>query len=117
MLSNSVWIRSTGSAGRAGGSSLAQGEGGRGGQTGSSASQKGERDPEESHQEGEAETQDYLQGSISQKPSYVVSKLKTLTNEDLFPQQNWNYFADDEADSVKMMEEVEKLCDRLELTR
>uniref|UniRef100_A0A8C9Y5E4 DnaJ homolog subfamily C member 2 n=1 Tax=Sander lucioperca TaxID=283035 RepID=A0A8C9Y5E4_SANLU len=30
--------------------------------------------------------------------------------------KNWNYFADDEADSVKMMEEVEKLCDRLELT-
>lgn len=33
------------------------------------------------------------------------------------PSQNWNYFADNEADSVKMMEEVEKLCDRLELTR
>lgn len=33
------------------------------------------------------------------------------------PKQNWNYFADNEADSVKMMEEVEKLCDRLELTR
>lgn len=31
--------------------------------------------------------------------------------------QNWNYFADSEADGVKMMEEVEKLCDRLELTR
>lgn len=31
--------------------------------------------------------------------------------------QNWNYFADNEADSVKMMEEVEKLCDRLELAR
>lgn len=31
--------------------------------------------------------------------------------------QNWNYFAENEADSVKMMEEVEKLCDRLELTR
>uniref|UniRef100_A0A671YIW0 DnaJ homolog subfamily C member 2 n=1 Tax=Sparus aurata TaxID=8175 RepID=A0A671YIW0_SPAAU len=30
--------------------------------------------------------------------------------------KNWNYFADDETDSVKMMEEVEKLCDRLELT-
>ncbi|XP_014861758.1 PREDICTED: dnaJ homolog subfamily C member 2 [Poecilia mexicana] len=30
--------------------------------------------------------------------------------------KNWNYFADSEADSVKMMEEVEKLCDRLELT-
>ncbi|XP_042339241.1 dnaJ homolog subfamily C member 2, partial [Plectropomus leopardus] len=30
--------------------------------------------------------------------------------------KNWNYFADNEADSVKMMEEVEKLCDRLELT-
>ncbi|XP_061570061.1 dnaJ homolog subfamily C member 2 isoform X2 [Cololabis saira] len=29
--------------------------------------------------------------------------------------KNWNYFADNEADSVKMMEEVEKLCDRLEL--
>lgn len=29
--------------------------------------------------------------------------------------KNWNYFADTEADSVKMMEEVEKLCDRLEL--
>lgn len=35
----------------------------------------------------------------------------------LSSQQNWNYFADNEADSVKMMEEVEKLCDRLELTR
>lgn len=31
--------------------------------------------------------------------------------------QNWNYFADNEADGVKMMEEVEKLCDRLELAR
>ncbi|CAK6959978.1 dnaJ homolog subfamily C member 2 [Scomber scombrus] len=30
--------------------------------------------------------------------------------------KNWNYFADEETDSVKMMEEVEKLCDRLELT-
>uniref|UniRef100_A0A7N9AN61 DnaJ heat shock protein family (Hsp40) member C2 n=1 Tax=Mastacembelus armatus TaxID=205130 RepID=A0A7N9AN61_9TELE len=30
--------------------------------------------------------------------------------------KNWNYFAENEADSVKMMEEVEKLCDRLELT-
>ncbi|KAI1888512.1 hypothetical protein AGOR_G00185930 [Albula goreensis] len=29
--------------------------------------------------------------------------------------KNWNYFADSEAESVKMMEEVEKLCDRLEL--
>lgn len=36
----------------------------------------------------------------------------------LSPQtQNWNYFADNESDSVKMMEEVEKLCDRLELAR
>lgn len=31
--------------------------------------------------------------------------------------QNWNYFSDNEADCVKMMEEVEKLCDRLELAR
>lgn len=29
--------------------------------------------------------------------------------------KNWNYFSDNEADSVKMMEEIEKLCDRLEL--
>ncbi|NXW07224.1 DNJC2 protein, partial [Fregetta grallaria] len=29
--------------------------------------------------------------------------------------KNWNYFSDNEADCVKMMEEVEKLCDRLEL--
>lgn len=29
--------------------------------------------------------------------------------------KNWNYFADTETDGVKMMEEVEKLCDRLEL--
>ncbi|KAJ8007262.1 hypothetical protein DPEC_G00115720 [Dallia pectoralis] len=29
--------------------------------------------------------------------------------------KNWNYFGDNETDSVKMMEEVEKLCDRLEL--
>ncbi|XP_024118413.1 dnaJ homolog subfamily C member 2 [Oryzias melastigma] len=29
--------------------------------------------------------------------------------------KNWNYFADSEADGVKMMEEVEKLCERLEL--
>lgn len=35
----------------------------------------------------------------------------------LLPPQNWNYFSDNEADSVKMMEEVEKLCDRLELAR
>ncbi|XP_034382169.1 dnaJ homolog subfamily C member 2 [Cyclopterus lumpus] len=30
--------------------------------------------------------------------------------------KNWNYFAENEAENVKMMEEVEKLCDRLELT-
>ncbi|KAM4569540.1 dnaJ homolog subfamily C member 2 [Odontesthes bonariensis] len=30
--------------------------------------------------------------------------------------KNWNYFADNENDGVKMLEEVEKLCDRLELT-
>ncbi|XP_069833977.1 dnaJ homolog subfamily C member 2 [Dendropsophus ebraccatus] len=30
--------------------------------------------------------------------------------------KNWNYFSENEADSVKMMEEIEKLCDRLELT-
>lgn len=36
----------------------------------------------------------------------------------IFPySQNWNYFADNEADGVKMMEEVEKLCDRLELMK
>ncbi|CAI9617294.1 unnamed protein product [Staurois parvus] len=29
--------------------------------------------------------------------------------------KNWNYFSDNEADSVKMMEEIEKLCDRLEV--
>ncbi|NXY81092.1 DNJC2 protein, partial [Alcedo cyanopectus] len=29
--------------------------------------------------------------------------------------KNWNYFSDNEADCVKMMEEIEKLCDRLEL--
>ncbi|XP_077120839.1 dnaJ homolog subfamily C member 2 [Ranitomeya variabilis] len=29
--------------------------------------------------------------------------------------KNWNYFSENEADSVKMMEDVEKLCDRLEL--
>ncbi|OBS71990.1 hypothetical protein A6R68_13434 [Neotoma lepida] len=31
--------------------------------------------------------------------------------------KSWNHFSDNEADRVKMMEEVEKLCDRLELTR
>ncbi|ERE86996.1 putative dnaJ subfamily C member 2-like protein [Cricetulus griseus] len=30
--------------------------------------------------------------------------------------KSWNHFSDNEADRVKMMEEVEKLCDRLELT-
>ncbi|XP_068132326.1 dnaJ homolog subfamily C member 2 [Hyperolius riggenbachi] len=30
--------------------------------------------------------------------------------------KNWNYFSDNEAESVKMMEEIEKLCDRLEVT-
>ncbi|XP_053320234.1 dnaJ homolog subfamily C member 2 [Spea bombifrons] len=29
--------------------------------------------------------------------------------------KNWSYFSDKEAESVKMMEEIEKLCDRLEL--
>ncbi|KAJ3612147.1 hypothetical protein NHX12_020424 [Muraenolepis orangiensis] len=29
--------------------------------------------------------------------------------------KSWNYFSDNEADNVKMMQEVEKLCDRLEL--
>lgn len=50
-------------------------------------------------------------------PSRRVEPLNFSTEQDLFPQQSWNYFADSEADSVKMMEEVEKLCDRLELTR
>lgn len=31
--------------------------------------------------------------------------------------QSWNHFSDSEAERVKMMEEVEKLCDRLELAR
>lgn len=31
--------------------------------------------------------------------------------------QTWNHFSDSEAERVKMMEEVEKLCDRLELAR
>lgn len=31
--------------------------------------------------------------------------------------QTWNHFSDNEAERVKMMEEVEKLCDRLELAR
>ncbi|XP_075713433.1 dnaJ homolog subfamily C member 2 isoform X2 [Rhinoderma darwinii] len=30
--------------------------------------------------------------------------------------KNWNYFSENEAESVKMMEEIEKLCDRLEIT-
>ncbi|XP_078409362.1 dnaJ homolog subfamily C member 2 isoform X2 [Cetorhinus maximus] len=29
--------------------------------------------------------------------------------------KNWNYFTDDHTENVKMMEDVEKLCDRLEL--
>lgn len=51
-----------GPAGRAGSGSLAEGEGGRGGQAGGPAGQERERDPKESHKEGEAEAQDYLQG-------------------------------------------------------
>lgn len=51
----------------------------------------------------------------------TVSIFKTwclqLTMSFVSSPQNWNYFADNEVDSVKMMEEVEKLCDRLELTR
>ncbi|VTJ77259.1 Hypothetical predicted protein [Marmota monax] len=31
--------------------------------------------------------------------------------------KTWNHFSDNEAERVKMMEEVEKLCDRLELAR
>lgn len=34
-----------------------------------------------------------------------------------FPPQNCNYFVDSEVESVRMMEDVEKLCDRLELMR
>lgn len=68
---------STGPASRAGSSALAEGEGGRGGQAGSPAGEERERDPEEGHQEGEAETQDYLQGSSSSKQSVVVSDLNT----------------------------------------
>lgn len=60
---------STGPAGRAGRGSAAEGEGGRGGQAGRPAGQEREGDPEEGHQEGEAETQDYLQGSFSLKHS------------------------------------------------
>lgn len=55
----------TGSAGGVGGGSFGEGEGGRGGQAGGPAGQEGEGDPEEGHQEGEAETQDYLQGKLS----------------------------------------------------
>ncbi|MEE6481369.1 hypothetical protein FKM82_012845 [Ascaphus truei] len=29
--------------------------------------------------------------------------------------KNWNYFSDNEVENVKMMEEIEKLCDRLEV--
>ena len=114
---------STGSAGGAGRGSAAEGEGGRGGQAGRPAGQEREGDTEEGHQEGEAETQDYLQGSFSLKHSDFDWRESQLfswccyVSISVLTPQNWNYFADDEADSVKMMEEVEKLCDRLELTR
>lgn len=111
-----------GPAGGAGGCSPAEGEGRGGGQAGSAAGQEGEGDPEEGHQEGEAEAQDHLQGSVlaacrRHRCPRVQPQSFLTSNALLYPLQTWNYFADNEADSVKMMEEVEKLCDRLELTR
>lgn len=108
----------TGPAGGAGGSSAGKGEGGRGSQAGRPAGQEREGDPEEGHQEGEAETQDHVQGKRLQCQTCLCAAAWCIfTIWCCSSPQNWNYFADNEADSVKMMEEVEKLCDRLELTR
>lgn len=68
----------TGPAGGAGGGSFAEGEGGRGGEAGSPAGQERERDPEEGHQEREAETQDYLQGSFFYR--MTASNLKCFSD-------------------------------------
>lgn len=65
-----------GPAGGAGSCSLAEGEGGGGGQAGGSAGQEGEGDPEEGHQEGAAETQDLLQGSVP-APGALVAEFHT----------------------------------------
>eukprot|EP00064_Thunnus_orientalis_P005056 superscaffoldBa00000481_g5069 len=52
----------------------------------------------------------------ARKESEKKAKAEAKKREQEEKERNWNYFADNEADSVKMMEEVEKLCDRLELT-
>ena len=75
MFTGQLWVCLTGPAGRAGGGSFGEGKGGRGGQAGGPAGQEREGDPEEGHQEGEAETQDYLQGSVSWKHSLTASHL------------------------------------------
>ncbi|XP_056266788.1 dnaJ homolog subfamily C member 2 [Pseudoliparis swirei] len=46
-----------------------------------------------------------------QKKAFKKERLKLRTTC-----KNWNYFSVSEAENIKMMEEVEKLCDRLELT-
>lgn len=61
-----------GPAGGAGSCSLAEGEGRGGGQAGGAAGQEGEGDPEEGHQEREAETQDHLQGSVPAAAALVA---------------------------------------------
>ncbi|XP_071280060.1 dnaJ homolog subfamily C member 2 isoform X3 [Agelaius tricolor] len=51
----------------------------------------------------------------AKKEAEKKAKVEAKRKEQEAKEKNWNYFSDNEADCVKMMEEVEKLCDRLEL--
>uniref|UniRef100_A0A7M4FA91 DnaJ homolog subfamily C member 2 n=1 Tax=Crocodylus porosus TaxID=8502 RepID=A0A7M4FA91_CROPO len=52
----------------------------------------------------------------AKKEAEKKAKVEAKRKEQEAKEKNWNYFSDNEAECVKMMEEVEKLCDRLELT-
>ncbi|GCB71639.1 hypothetical protein scyTo_0006020, partial [Scyliorhinus torazame] len=51
----------------------------------------------------------------ARKESEKKAKVEAKRKEQEEKEKNWNYFTEDQTENVKMMEEVEKLCDRLEL--
>ncbi|XP_064431462.1 dnaJ homolog subfamily C member 2 isoform X2 [Mirounga angustirostris] len=51
----------------------------------------------------------------AKKEAEKKAKAEAKRKEQEAKEKTWNHFSDNEAERVKMMEEVEKLCDRLEL--
>uniref|UniRef100_F6UFA8 DnaJ homolog subfamily C member 2 n=1 Tax=Equus caballus TaxID=9796 RepID=F6UFA8_HORSE len=51
----------------------------------------------------------------AKKEAEKKAKAEAKRKEQEAKEKTWNHFSDSEAERVKMMEEVEKLCDRLEL--